>query len=89
MTEQELAAYRLAGELYGCLRSNLDGGRLSMAFEKGVGTVDYRWSIRRKRKEHTVNQCVDLLSLASAGEVDSLAGKMLSGLMDAVAQIAG
>ena len=86
MTEQELLAYQIAGELYGRLRSGLDGGRLTMAYEEGVGTVDYRWSIRKKRKEHTVNQCVDLLSLASTNEIDSLLDNMLSGLNNSMTQ---
>jgi hypothetical protein len=80
MTDTELKAYRIAGEMYGRLRAALIGGRLSMAYEANFGTIDYRWSFRKNREEQTVNQCVDLHSLAASDEVNSLFESMLLGL---------
>ena len=76
--EPELESYRVAGEIYGRLRAGLNGGRLTMT--RTADSIDYRWSFRKKRKEHTVNQTVNLHSLKADREVISLVEAMLSNL---------
>ena len=89
MTDTELKAYRIAGELYGRLRAALTGGRLSMAYEANFGTIDYRWSFLRNCEEQVVNQCVDLISLAASDEVNSLFESIIVGLNKSAEQYNG